>query len=82
MEVSKRRRVAFSASDEVIPWVESITGLLTLIDTKYGGLSEMLESPAWDESKTDYTMRLVKALSKRVARLEKEFLDHAQNKRY
>lgn len=84
MEVARRRkRVSqFPVSDEVVPLLESLTGVLTLIETKYGGVSSMVESVGWDEAKTDYSARLVKVLRGRVAKLETEFRTHVQNKRH
>lgn len=47
----------YPASDEFIVWAQSLSGLLTAVSRKYGGVSEMLERPDWNDSRTDYALR-------------------------
>jgi len=44
---------------EVVQWVESLVGVLTKIETEYGGLCELLEHPSWDEAQTEYFVHLL-----------------------
>lgn len=71
---------AYAASSEIVPLLESLTGMLSLIETKYGGVGQMIEGPEWDESKTDYSYRLVRTLRSRIATLEREFHEHVDQK--
>lgn len=70
----------YPASDEFIVWAQSLSGLLTTAATRYGTLSEMLEHPDWDESRTDYALRLVKSLRKHIKRIEEEMTAHVHGK--
>lgn len=70
----------FSASDEFIVWAQSLSGMLTRIRTQYGSLAEMLESPEWDENKTEYAVRLMKSLHSHLRDIETEMSSHAREK--
>lgn len=48
----------FPASDEYVVWAQSLSGMLTKIKTTYGSVSEMVEHPDWDESKTQFFLLL------------------------
>jgi hypothetical protein len=82
MGKAKGKRLGpYHVSDCYIRWAESLTGMLTTVKVEYGGVGQMLESPAWDEGKTDYAIRLTTALRDSVARIAKEMQDHVQGKR-
>jgi hypothetical protein len=66
----------YSASDDVLQWLESISGLVTYIQSKYGGVLKLIENSKWDESKNQYALALVLALKREIALLEKEFKIH------
>jgi hypothetical protein len=70
----------YGASDEFVSWAESLSGLLTTIDTKYGGAECMLERADWDESRTEYALQLVRDLRVHLQRLEEEMVSHVQGK--
>ena len=51
----------------------SLSGMITKVKTQYGGVGEMIESPTWDESKTDIAVALLmKGLKKEVGEINKE----------
>ena len=66
----------YPVSNDVISWIESVTGLLAHIRITYGGVPELIEHPQWDQSRSAYAANLLAALKKDVARTEKEFRDH------
>lgn len=68
--------VSCAASDQILRWMESISGLLTFIRTQYGGVSELIEHPTWDESKNNYALAMAKSLKKEMAQLAEEFSEH------
>ena len=70
------------ASDEVIVWLESLSGMLTQIDTKYGGIAELVEHPDWDENRTSYACKLIRALHARIRDVDLELSDHVQGKHH
>ena len=70
----------FAASDEFIAWAQSLSGLLTTMRTEYGSMPEMVESPEWDEGRTMLALSLVKSLSTHLAKIEKEFASHVNDK--
>lgn len=70
----------YSTSDEVIRWVESIAGLVAHIKTTYGGVSELIEHPHWDESRNSYAASLLAGLRKEIITLEKEFSEHVNQR--
>jgi hypothetical protein len=68
------------ASDEVIVWLQSLSGMLTKIKTEYGSFPEMVEHPDWDESRTDLALRLISALREHLEKIERELGDHVNGK--
>ena len=70
----------FAASDELIVWAQSLSGMLTKIRTEYGGIAQMVERPDWDESKTDLALKLMKSLKINISRMEKELASHVSGK--
>lgn len=48
--------------------------------TEYGGISEMVERPDWDDSKTKPMLNLLKALKLNISKVEKELNDHVRGK--
>ena len=66
----------YSASDEVVRWIESVTGLLTYIRTEYGGVAELIEHPQWDATQNGYATSMLAGLKKEVTQLAKEFKEH------
>jgi hypothetical protein len=71
---------AHPVSSDFIARIESIAGLMTKVETEYGGVSEMLESPEWDEGKTTYALRLVADIRRQLERLDEEMKNHASGK--
>jgi hypothetical protein len=69
----------YPASDEVLRWIESITGLLAHIRTEYGGVSELIEHPHWDSSRNNYATSMLNGLRKEVTQLAKDFNDHVNH---
>lgn len=72
----------FEASDAFIRWAESVSGMLTTIKTKYGGVAKMLGDPLWDDSKSQYARKLVSALRDHISRISAEMHEHEQGKPY
>lgn len=70
----------FSASDEFIAWAQSLSGLLTTMRTEYGSMPEMVESPNWDEGRTNLALSLVKSLRAQLATIEQELAIHVADK--
>ena len=78
---SKRSRItAFSASDEVIGWIESVAGFVAHIRTNYGSVSELIEHPQWDESRSNYAASMLAGLEKEILTLSKQFSDHVKSR--
>lgn len=69
----------YSASNDIVEWLESMAGLLAHIRTQYGGVSELLEDPAWDASRSQYAVALLNGLTKDIARAAQEFKSHVHN---
>jgi len=53
---------------------------MTQIRTTHGGIAEMVESPGWDESRTDYALRLLRGLRESTTSMEMELRDHVNGK--
>lgn len=54
--------------------------MLTKIKTEYGGITQMVENPAWDEGKTSYVLTLLKSLHGHIAELDTELSIHVKEK--
>ncbi len=74
-----REVTEFSTSDEIITWLESLTGFLAHIDARYGGVAELLEHPEWDASQSRYAIALLKGLEKDISQATKEFSSHVDS---
>ncbi len=70
----------YPASKEFMSWAGSLSGLLTTIKTKYGGIVEMVESPEWDESETIYAAQLLRSLKVHITKVERELTCHENQK--
>lgn len=70
----------FTASDQFIAWAHSLSGMLTKVRTKYGGVAEMVEHQMWDESQTEYALSLVRSLREQLAQIETELSSHVNEK--
>lgn len=70
----------FSASDEFMAWATSLSGMFTKIRTEYGSVAEMVESPEWDEGRTERALILIKSLHTQLAKIEKELTIHVNQK--
>lgn len=70
----------FPASDEFIVWAQSLSGMLTTMNTTYGGIAEMVEHPDWDEGKTQYALSLIKSLHVHLERIDLELTNHVREK--
>ena len=71
----------YTASDEFIAWAQSVSGLLTTIKTKYGGVEEMVERPDWDGARTEFALSLLRGfLLRNISKMEKELADHVKGK--
>jgi hypothetical protein len=68
------------ASDEVIVWLQSLSGMLTKIKTEYGSFPEMVEHPDWDEGRTDIALRLIGALREHLQTIETELAADVKGK--
>ncbi len=64
----------------VVGWIESASVALTSIDSELGGIAAVVESPQWDEAKTDYLLRLLSGLKTSVVDLEMELRGHVNGK--
>lgn len=73
---------AFLVSAEFIEWAGSLAGLFTKVKTEFGGVSEMLEAPGWDEGKTQYALALVSSLRQTIESLDQEMRSHVAGKHY
>jgi hypothetical protein len=83
MATAQRRSTGvdrFRASDEVIKWIESVAGLVAHVKANYGGVPELIEHPQWDESRNEYTVRLLTGLKKEIVTLTKDFNDHVNQR--
>jgi hypothetical protein len=78
MGVSKRI-AEYPDSDAFIVWAESLSGMLTTIKTRHGGIVSLIESDGWDDSRTEYAVQLVKSLSTHLRKVEKELSHYAIN---
>jgi hypothetical protein len=74
------RTQKFSASEEFISWAQSLSAMLTKLEQQYGGIVEMVESPAWDEGRTTYALALVNNLHTHIARFDAELSIHVEEK--
>lgn len=70
---------SYTAPDEIIKWLESVTGLLAYIRTHYGGVPELLEDSGWDASRSRYAVSLLNGLKSDLSRTAKEFGSHVNN---
>ncbi len=70
----------YMASDEFIVWLESLSGMLTKIKTKYGGIVALVEHPDWDENRTMHAARLVRALRHHLRSIDEELTDYVKEK--
>jgi len=68
------------ASDEFIVWLESLSGMLTQVDTKYGGIAELVEHSDWDENRTLHVCNLIRALHVHIREVDLELSDHVHGK--
>ncbi len=71
---------SFVDSDNVVRWVESLSGAITTINTEHGGISGLVEGAAWDESRTPYLLNLLGGLKESISILEQELRDHVNGK--
>lgn len=71
---------SYPASDEFIVWAQSLSGMLTEMRTKYGGIAEMVERSDWDGAKTDLALKLLKTLRTNLTKVEKELANHVSGK--
>jgi hypothetical protein len=74
------RKSEYPASDEMYVWAQSLSGMITKIKTEYGGISEMVERPDWDDRKTRMMLTLLKGLKSSISKAEKELADHVSGK--
>lgn len=72
--------MGFSASDEFVAWAQSLGGMLTKMRTQYGSMAEMVESPEWDEGRTERALALIKSLCSQLAKIEEELTIHVNDK--
>ena len=70
----------FRLSKEFVNWAESLSGFLTTIETRYGGIQQMLESNDWDDSKTEYATDLIRSLHQHLGKIEREMVEHVTEK--
>ncbi len=70
----------YPASDDVVVWLQSLSGMLTRVKTQYGSFPEMVEHPNWDEGRTDLVLRLIGSLREHLRNVEKEFSVHVNGK--
>lgn len=70
----------FAASDEFIAWAQSLSGCLTTIRAKHGSIVDMVESPQWDEGKTQYALALIQSLHIHLSHLDSELTTHVHEK--
>ncbi len=75
----KHEREEVTTAD-ILNWFESLSVSITSIDTELGGIAAVVESREWDESKTDYLLKLLGGLKRSVADLETELRDHVNGK--
>lgn len=69
-----------SNPNEIINWLESLSGALSTVEEEFGGVAELVECKEWDESKTDYLLRLLAGLKESVSSLETELRNHVNGK--
>ncbi len=70
----------YSASDEVIARLQSVSGLLTTIKTKYGGAGQMVERPDCDDARTDFALNMLRSLKANISKVEKELAERVKGK--
>lgn len=70
----------YPASDELVVWLQSLSGMLTKVKTEYGSISQLVEQPDWDGSRTDLVLRLLTSLREHIEDVEKELSDHVRGK--
>jgi hypothetical protein len=70
----------YSASDQFVVWLESLSGMLTKIKTEYGGIIALTEHPNWDENRTIHVRRLVHALRIHLDSIDEELADYVDEK--
>jgi len=66
--------------NDIVGWLESLSGALSTIEVEFGGISELVEKSEWDHTKTDYLLQLLKGLKASVYSLETELRDHVNGK--
>jgi hypothetical protein len=72
--------VKFKVSDEFIAWAQSLSGMLTTVQKRFGGAAEMLENPGWEEGKTMYALALVASLREDLRKVHLEMECHVEDK--
>ena len=70
----------YPASEELIVWAQSLSGMLTKIETRYCGIAEMVESHEWDDNATLYFQQLIRGLKRHIETMEQELEDHVSEK--
>lgn len=75
-----KRASQYPISDEMVVWAESLAGMLTKIETRYEGTSEMIECPEWDSGRTDYFVSLLGDVREHVNRIHAELVEHVSQK--
>ncbi|MHC4401185.1 MAG: hypothetical protein ACYTG0_16040 [Planctomycetota bacterium] len=68
------------ASDEFISQLENLSGALTRLETKYGGIVALVEHPDWDENRTAHAARLVRALRDHLCSIDEELAEYVEEK--
>ncbi len=76
---SRHRGVNEKPAQEIIRWIESVSGLMTHVRTAYGDVDSMLGSPEWDDSKTEYLLGLVKCVRCEIAEFAEELQGHVSD---
>ena len=66
----------FPISRTFLTWAESLSGFMTTIESKYGGVEQMLDAPGWDQGKTQYARELVCNLHRHLGKLKREMEQH------
>lgn len=82
--MARKRDVSteFVVSNEFILWAESLAGLLTKVDTTFGGVSKMLESPHWDKGRTNYAIEIIARLKGQIHKIHTEMSEHEEGRMY
>lgn len=71
---------SYPASDDVIVWLQSLSGMLTRVHSEYGSFPEMVEHPDWDEGRTDLALQLIVNLREHLTKVEEELKSHVNRK--